>query len=35
MQGESALECGKLAKKPDAAAESALFLLYFGIWVLQ
>lgn len=35
MQGESVPKCGELAKKPDAAAENALFLLHFGLWVLQ
>lgn len=35
VQGESAPRRGKLAKKPDVAAASALFLPHFGIWVLQ
>ena len=35
MQRESVPWCGKLAKKPDAAAGSTLFLPHFGIWVLQ
>lgn len=31
MQGESALECGKLAKKPDVAAESAVSSLLWHL----
>lgn len=35
MQRESVSPCGSLAKKPDAAAGSAIFLPHFGIWLLQ
>lgn len=35
MQREPVPQCGKPAKKPDAAAGRALLLPHFGIWVLQ
>ena len=35
MQKEPVPQCGKRAKKPNAAAGSALLLPHFGVWVLQ